>query len=274
MRWCALDIQSSPTERDAVAAWLVRRTGQAVQEREDGVLVGFAVTESAASVVTELRERFRDVAATRRALGDEDWTKTWRKGLAPRRIGRMVVSPSWITPEDHDGPLLVIDPETAFGTGEHGSTRSALLLLDRHLRPGDRVLDLGSGSGILAIAAAKLGALWSVGIDLDPEAEPVARDNSQRNGVHTSTTFLTGDARSLAALLGPADLIVSNILRSENERLLPVVREGITLDGTAIFAGMEDAEAREFGNVLRVNGFILVDETHDEGWWGVAARRG
>lgn len=274
MSWCALDIQSPPTARDAVAAWLVTRTGQAVEECEDGLLIGFADSQAAPALLNELHQAFLTVAGSARPLPDEDWSVAWRKGLGPRKIGRLVVSPSWATVETNGAPLLIIDPETAFGTGEHGSTRTALVLLDHSIRAGDRVLDLGSGSGILAIAAVKLGSARAVGVDLDPEAEPVARANAERNEVAANTAFVTGDAESLGALLGPAEIIVSNILRTENERLLPVVQGGLAPGGTAIFAGMEGDEADGFREALRRNGFVIVEEARDEAWWGVAARHG
>ena len=85
----------------------------------------------------------------------------------------------------------MLDPETAFGSGEHGSTRAALTLLERHLVPGHRVLDLGSGSGILAIAAVKLGAAMAIGIENDAEANEVARRNAERNGVSPPSSFST-----------------------------------------------------------------------------------
>ena len=131
-----------------------------------------------------------------------DWSVRWREGLGPRHFGRLTVVPSWIpqarTPSE---TTVVLDPETAFGSGEHGSTRAALRLLERQLRPGDRVLDLGSGSGILAVAAIKLGARRAIGIESDAEANAVARRNAARNGVAAQVEFLDGD-RAATAIVG------------------------------------------------------------------------
>ncbi|HEV8597775.1 MAG TPA: 50S ribosomal protein L11 methyltransferase [Gemmatimonadales bacterium] len=273
MSWCAVDVRSPADERDAVAMWLVGHTGQAVEEREDGVLVGVAESEAAASsLLLELQSAFGEqVAGSARKLPEVDWRERWHEGLGPRRIGRLVVTPSWVA-VGNGALTVVVDPETAFGTGEHGSTRTALLLLDRHLRFGDRVLDLGSGSGILAIAAAKLGAARATGIDSDPEAEPIAAANAERNGVAGSVRFLTADAATLVPLLAPAELILSNILRSQNEALLPVVHAALAPDGRAIFAGMEQAERGEFLSALLPAGFQVFDEAVDAPWWAVAAR--
>jgi ribosomal protein L11 methyltransferase len=282
MTGCALDVRGPEELRDAIAVWVVERTGHAVEERPDGTLVGFAPNESEAEgVLRELRAAFGgDVAGSSRPLADIAWEERWREGLGPRRIGRLTIQPSWAVPADCHLPSatsfapIVIDPEMAFGTGEHGSTRTALVLLDRHLRPGDRVLDLGSGSGILAIAAAQLGAARATGVELDAEAEPVALGNAARNGVADRVAFVTGDAAALAPLLGPAEVILSNILRSANAELLPAIAAALAPAGTVIFAGMEQDERELFLTALSRAGFIRFDEAADGAWWGVAARRG
>ena len=276
MTWWAIDVRPEPARRDRVDAWLVARTGQAVEERDDGTLVTFAEDERAADeLVAALAAAGQgQVETTRHPLEAVDWTTQWRDGLGQRRFGRLTVAPSWIElPAGTDGPTVVLDPESAFGSGEHGSTRAALTLLERHLRPGDRVLDLGSGSGILAIAAAKLGAGSAVGIDNDAEAGPVAWCNAERNGVVDAVDFLEGDAGDLAPLLGPADLLLSNILRTVNTMLLPAIVAALRPGGLAVFSGMEETEASAFRPVLAAGGITVRDEVVDAGWWAVAAAR-
>jgi ribosomal protein L11 methyltransferase len=275
MTWWAIDVRPDPARREWTGAWLVARTGQAVEERDDGILVTFAEDERAADALVEAlaAESGAPVEASRRALEPVDWSTRWRDGLGPRRFGRLTVAPSWLDHAAGAGPTVVLDPESAFGSGEHGSTRAALTLLERHLRAGDRVLDLGSGSGILAVAAVKLGAARAVGIENDPEANPVAWRNARRNGVDDRIEFLDGDAGDLAPLLGPADLLLSNILRTVNTALLPAVVAAMRPGGIAIFSGMERLEAGLFGPVLAAAGFSAIDEVEDADWWAVAAVR-
>jgi len=275
MSWCAVDVRSPGDSREAVASWLVERTGQAVEERDDGTLVGFSESQTSAErLVTELHEAFGGgVAGRTRPLPDIDWSARWKDGLGPRRIGRLTITPSWTADRVPDPATVIIDPESAFGTGEHGSTRAALILLERHLRPGDRVIDLGSGSGILAIAAVKLGASQATGIEIDDEADPIASANARRNGVEERVRFVTGDAAALAPLLGPVDLVISNILRSVNIGLLPAIHSSLRPGGVAIFAGMEATERELFLPALATAGFAAGDETVDETWWGVVGRR-
>jgi ribosomal protein L11 methyltransferase len=276
MSWWAIDVRTPAEQRDSMGAWLVARTGQAVEERDDGTLVAFAPDERSAEVLeAELGRKLDQAVETqRRPIDQTDWSVRWREGLGPRRIEQLTILPSWLPEASDPDPLtIVLDPETAFGSGEHGSTRVALTLLARVLRRGNRVLDLGSGSGILAIAAIKLGAARAIGIEVDPEANEVAIRNAVRNGVADRLEFLEGDAGALAPLLGPADLLLSNILRSVNTSLLPVIAQALQPRGLAIFSGMEHAEAEEFRGALSDAGFTLNQEALDAGWWGAAARR-
>jgi ribosomal protein L11 methyltransferase len=275
MTWWAIDVRTAPERRESVGAWLVARTGHAVEERDDGTLVTFAESEAGADELVAALRADADPAAqaTRRRLDQVDWSTRWREGLAARCIGRLTVTPSWVAAPSEDGPVVVVDPETAFGSGEHGSTRAALALLDRYVTPGDRVLDLGSGSGILSIAAVKLDAARASGIEVDPEANEVARRNAERNGVTDRVNFFEGDAADLAPLLGPAEIVLSNILRSINTALLPAIHSALAPDGLAIFAGMEEPEAELFRPALAGRGFRVLAEVSDAGWWAVAARR-
>jgi ribosomal protein L11 methyltransferase len=275
MTWWAIDVRTTPEERDRLGAWLVARTGQAVEERDDGTLVTFAPDEAAADrLIAELgRESGVTAEPSRRRVEPVDWSTRWREGLVARSFGRLTVTPSWAPAAGAPGPVVVLDPENAFGSGEHGSTRVALALLERYVRPGDLVLDLGSGSGILAIAAVKLGAARAIGIEQDAEANTVAVRNAERNGVADAVEFLNGDACVLAPLLGPSDLVLSNILRAVNTALLAEIAAALRPGGIVIFSGMELAEAPLFVPPLELAGFAVEDELTDTGWWGVAARR-
>lgn len=275
MTWWALEVSPGPADRDAVAAWLVSSTGQAVEDPDAGPLRGYAPDAvTAAAVRVSLRTRFGDAVETRvREVEPVDWSTRWRDGLGVRDIGRLVLCPSWLPPPAGADVVVRIDPEMAFGSGEHGSTRGALRLLEALMQPGGRVLDLGAGSGILAIAAVKLGARRALGIEWDAEAIPVAVRNAELNGVTAEVRFVEGDAAHLAALAGPADLILSNILRLPNEALLPAITAALAPSGVVILAGMEHPEASLFLPALERAGFTTVRETVDDGWWAVAATR-
>lgn len=276
MTWFAIEVRPAPAQRDAVAAWLVSRTGQAVEERADGTLVSFALDVAGADALESALSRVHgSVAVARRELPEVDWSTAWRAGLGVRQVGRFDIVPTWIEHVPAAGRLAItLDPEMAFGSGEHGSTRGALHLLQQHLSPGDRVLDLGSGSAILAIAAAMLGASRVAGVELDGEAIPAALQNVERNGVADRVRIVEGDAAAMTPLLAPAELVVSNILRLVNQALLPVIHDALVPGGRAILSGMETAEAELFRPALAARGFTLLEDVVDENWWSVAVRRG
>lgn len=274
MTWIALEVSVDDAERERVGAWLVERTGHAIEERLDGTLVAFAGgAESATEIDSELRQFPGAVSVVHKVVPEENWSTSWRSGLTVRHFGRLTVTPTWLADAPGEGPRIVLDPETAFGSGEHGSTRAALTLLERHLQPGMRVLDLGSGSGILAIAAVKLGAVSAAGVEVDEEAVPVAVRNAERNAVDARVQFLQGDAAVLAPLLGPAGIVLSNILRVVNVALMPEIRLAMAPGGLAIFSGMEESESSLFLPELLQAGFEPVDDVVDAGWWAVAARQ-
>lgn len=273
--WWQLDITCRPEHADAVAATVVNATGYGVEEPASGRIRAVASSDlDAEALARALSTQFADVATTVTPIAPIDWSVHWRDGIITRRFGRLVLTPSWLPVDPApDEVVLVLDPESAFGSGEHGSTRAALTLLERHMRGGDRVLDFGSGSGVLAIAAARLGASSAIGVEVDPEANPIAEANAARNNVAAQVTFLLGDAGQLGTLAGPAHLVCSNILRSVNTLLLPIIRDALRRDGLAIFSGMERAERELFLPVLESAGWTPVEEVIDADWWSVAARR-
>ncbi len=274
-RWWHLTVSCRPEDTDAVAAAIVTATGHGVEEPEPGVLsTALSTAQDAKALVGSLADRFAGLEGSVTELEPVDWTVRWRDGLGTRRFGRLVLTPSWLPVVGVEGEAVVtLDPETAFGSGEHGSTRAALTLLERHLLSGQRVLDFGSGSGILAIAAVQLGAESAVGIEVDDTAIPIAEANAERNGVADRVTFLLGDAGELHRLVGPVHLVCSNILRLVNQLLLPAIAEALRPGGAAVFSGMEETERELFLPVLAEGGWMVRDETTDGEWWAVLAGR-
>ncbi|MES1259523.1 MAG: 50S ribosomal protein L11 methyltransferase [Gemmatimonadota bacterium] len=273
--WWRVSITGDPADADAIAAVIVAVTGNGVEEPRAGTLCTTLESEAAANdLARQLTGRFGSLSTSIESTEPVDWSTRWRDGIITRTFGRLILTPSWLPVSPAAGQVVVtIDPESAFGSGEHGSTRGALALLEQHLLPGQAVLDLGSGSGILAIAAVKLGARRAIGIEVDEESMPIADDNARRNQVEHAVTFLLGDAGELAPLAGPADLICSNILRTVNTVLMPSILRALGPGGTMIFAGMEEGEAELFLPVLAQHGLEVVADVRDGGWWSVAARR-
>ena len=201
---------------------------------------------------------------------NRDWAEEWKKGLAPRRVGEhVIVAPSWTRPEPRAGDIVItIDPQMAFGTGEHASTRGALRLLEKTVRPGMNVLDVGTGSAVLAITAARLGACAVLGVEADADALVNAHENVERNDVRTVVTLEQRLATpDYLNTLGVYDLIIANILSSVIIPLLPAFRERLRAPGRLIVAGILQAESDAFLNAAEARGFRALKEDREEEWW-------
>lgn len=203
---------------------------------------------------------------------DEDWAREWKRGLAPRRIGeRIVVKPTWCEWDraPHD-VVIDIDPEMAFGTGEHPTTRSCVRLLEGTLTGGERVLDVGSGSGILSICAAHLRAREVVALESDPDANLNARENLERNHV-ADRVRLIEDLATPQTLrpLGDFDVVVANILSGVIRPLLPAFRRAVARaeDPAVIVSGILHSEREEVLAAAETAGLRLDLEDREEEWW-------
>lgn len=201
------------------------------------------------------------------ALADRDWGEAWRAHFRPLAVGRrLLIAPPWDVPAAPDRLVLIIEPGRAFGTGHHGSTAGCLGLLERVVdgAPMTDAIDLGTGSGILAIAAARLGVERILAIDDDPDAVTAATANAERNGVATLVDCRLGDAATLEA--GPAPLVLANILASAHLRLAGRYRRLLAPGGTLVLGGILDAEAEAVRGPLGAHGFVPVDELSIDGW--------
>jgi ribosomal protein L11 methyltransferase len=167
----------------------------------------------------------------------------------------------------------VIEPEMAFGTGEHQTTRGVVRLLPSVIRSGDRVADLGAGSAVLAIAAAKLGAAHVTAIELDHDAIANAEENVVRNGVAARVTVLEGDAELLLPLVAPVRVVLANIISSVLTGLLPVIATSLTPDGEAVLSGILVEEREAMLVVLEGTGWALLAEDVEGMWWSARIAR-
>jgi ribosomal protein L11 methyltransferase len=213
-------------------------------------------------------------------VGERDWSSEWRAKLGAVVVStRLVVRPPFVEHPRVPGQVqVVIEPGQAFGTGGHESTRLALALLDRWLAKLGRepvVLDVGTGSGVLAVAAAKLGARRAVGLDLDPLATEAAARAAADNGVAGRVEVVTGGIEALGP--GHFDLVVANLLRREVEPILARVLAHVVPGGAGIFTGLLEADREAIVAGLEAAGFVVVDEAarsdaNGDRWIGLAAR--
>jgi ribosomal protein L11 methyltransferase len=221
------------------------------------------------------------LAVNLHALQEEDWSQNWKKYYQPFPVGqRLYVVPEWLRQEPvPEGRLpLYLNPGLIFGTGSHGTTRLCMEGVERYLRPGDRVLDLGTGSGILAIAALRLGASQAKGCDIDPKAVDVAAENAAYNGIHEEFQVYIGDITKDAALqqqlAGRYQLVVANIVADVIIPLCAVAGDYLAPGGTFLTSGILEGRASEVETALSANGFTLLERQERDGWVSFAATKG
>ncbi|WP_405344891.1 50S ribosomal protein L11 methyltransferase [Ruminococcus sp.] len=217
-----------------------------------------------------LRERLNaaEIAHTidRSNVQEDDWLNNWRKFFKPMPVGeKLLINPSWFTDTDPKGRLVInIDPGLAFGTGKHETTRLCMEALERYVKGGERVLDVGCGSGILGIAAVLLGADSAFGIDIDETAVRTANENAQVNHVSDKMTAIAGDL--VNKVTEKYDIVVANIVADAIIALSASVTSFMTDDAVYIVSGIIDTRADDVKNAIKGH-FEIVEENIYHGWY-------
>ncbi len=305
--WCELTATPPPGLQETVAAFMreVAPTGLAIDEPVDllGPEEGFARREGEpvalrayvpgselGGVLTQrLWERlaaFPEVELTARPLREEDWSVSWREFFGPVVVGRIAIVPTWVAYEPTPRELLVrLDPGQAFGTGHHESTRLCLAALEDAVRPGDRVVDVGAGSGILSIAAVKLGAAHVDAFELDPIAAEAAQANCAANGVAAQvtlhgafpptpeTTEAMTETNTGAPVTPPADLAVANVSARADIALAGVLAASLTPAGRLIASGFLASDREAVIAAFATHRLQPANEREENDWTLLALRR-
>lgn len=206
-------------------------------------------------------------------LQDEDWENNWKQYYQPIPIGkRLVVVPQWLDPnQDPDRLPIRLDPGMIFGTGAHASTQMCMMALEETIHGGETVLDLGSGSGILSITALVLGAASAIGVDIDPKAEDIARENAAFNGIGADRfTAVTGDVIADQAMMerlaGQYDIVLANIVADVIIPLSSIVPQFLKPEGVFICSGILDRRLEDVLQALHAAGLWEVSVRTLEDW--------
>ena len=263
-----LSLAVASDARDLLVADLSDLGFEAFQETDDGLEAyvpssAWPTLEDAVSALLASR----DLEAKTETIADRDWNAEWEAALRPIEAGPFVIAPSWteIPPELAGRDVLRIDPKMAFGTGYHETTRLVLSLLPA-ARPRGRVLDVGTGTGVLALAALRLGAESAVGVDVDEWSVANGTENAALNGLEGALEIRRGSLEVVPER--GFDVVVANIIRSILEPLLPGVVERAAPGGAVVLSGLLGTERDRVLEVAAPLGLALEAEATENEWWG------
>ena len=303
MKWAQVTITTSQEASDAVTNYLFERDATGIEIRDtlssnslSVTLISYFPTDD---LIGEQVQDLRDFLAsltdagidthpaqvTLRSIEEDNWSEQWRSAFPPQKIGkRLVIAPTWdaIVPEPSE-ILIRLDPGMAFGTGQHATTQLALELLEAAIKDSDVVADIGTGSGILGIAAAKLGAKRVDAVDLDATTIPIAQSNIQLNEVGSVIRLYQGDGLNVLEKQ-KYPLIVANIVTKVILPMIPRCPEFLEPSGRLILSGILVQEASQVEAQLSENGFRVLEvrqlkESQEvaqtgENWVGILAQMG
>jgi ribosomal protein L11 methyltransferase len=206
---------------------------------------------------------------------EEDWANAWKEHFKPLRAGHhVVIAPPWqeYEPATEDEIVVLLDPGMAFGTGTHPSSRLCLMALEEQIKPGDSVLDVGTGSGILAISAVKLGAGSVDAVDIEPVAVRSTIENAERNGVAECVRVAEGSVAPDGPFVGPYDIVLANIISRVLIELVKGISSSVKPGGTLILSGVIDSREPFVREAYEPRGFVLIGRAQIEDWVGLTYR--
>ena len=265
--WLAVRVEPSADSQTVIDAMFAAGS-LGVQEDGPVVVTHFPPGTDLAEIERAIRSADPLATITSSLAPRSNWNE-WRASVGTHRLGKITISPPWLASASDSEIEVVIEPAMAFGTGEHATTRGVVRLMQQLSEIPAIVADLGAGSAVLSICAAKLGATRVVAIELDHDAIGNAEENIAANGVSGAVDIIEGDAGVLLPLIAPVGLVLANIISSVLIGLLPVIRDSLTSPGNAILSGILADERSMMLEVLNLAGWQIVSEDTEEGWWSV-----
>ena len=317
MAWLELKIDTTPSSIDAVAAALTAGgfadlvledqqefesfldenraywdyIDETLQDKLQGLsCIKLYLEDSDASGLNRLealleglrqKDEFGPLTLHQSLLEETNWEESWKDNYPPQEIGqKLVVLPYWLSDSDTQGRLpVILDPGLTFGTGAHPSTQMVMEAMEQLVKPGCSCLDLGSGSGILSIAALRLGAKSAIGVDIDPKAEDIARENAAYNGFGSPAfTALTGNVTADRRLMDRLrreqyDLVLVNIVADVIIGLSPVLPQLLSGHSTLICSGILDTRLEDVTAALKSQGLTITSIRAKEDWRCITAKK-
>ena len=252
------DEGESPPVPDFVTVKTYLPVDNTTERRRNQIDIGVRLVAHLATI-SPLKEKY---------VEEEDWQNAWKEHFHPLRIGRhLVICPTWRTVETSESDILIhLDPGMAFGTGHHPTTRTCMEILERDTKPGDRILDVGCGSGILSVVAVKVGATSALGLEIDPVAARAGEENVRINGIEDKVQIVQGTLPSLLAEARSFDIVAANISAKVVTDLAQHLIDSVAIGGKLIAGGIIEPHVEDVTKALNAVG-ASIDETFIDGDW-------
>lgn len=265
MSWQSLRIEAGERREEVLAA-LFAAGAQGVHEDGTALVTHFPSARELEEALASLREVAPGASCETGTTDPTDWSVHWRDKLHAHTVGALTVAPTWLADGLDPARSVIVEPGMAFGTGDHATTRGVLRLMQDVVRPGFVVADLGAGSAILSIAAARLGASRVFAIEYDGDAISNAEENVRRNDVEGVVHVFEGDAHVLLPLVAPLDVVIANIISSVLVELLPSMRAALRADGHAVLSGILVEERASMVDAFGAEGWRILAEDVEDVW--------
>ena len=266
MNWLAVRVTPGAARLQALAA-LFEAGSEGVHEAGEELVTHFPGEADGERVRRAVLAADPDAHVTLTIIPAVDWAQEWKKGVRAHELGRLSIVPPWLAEGRDPATTIIIEPQMAFGTGEHETTRGVVRLLANVIRLGDRVADVGCGSAVLSIAAIKLGAAHVVGIEIDHDSIENAHENIERNGVADRVMIFEGDANVFLPIVAPVRVVLANIISTVLLEMLPMIESSLTPDGEAILSGMLLDEREMMRGEFEDAGWDVIAEDVEGLWW-------
>lgn len=252
------DEGESPPVPDFVTVKTYLPVDNTTERRRNQIDIGVRLVAHLATI-SPLKEKY---------VEEEDWQNAWKEHFDPLRIGRhLVICPTWRTVETSESDILIhLDPGMAFGTGHHPTTRTCMEILERDTKPGDRILDVGCGSGILSVVAVKVGAASALGLEIDPVAARAGEENVRINGIGDKVQIVQGTLPSPLAVARSFDIVAANISAKVVTNLAQHLIDSVAIRGKLIAGGIIEPHVEDVTRALNAVG-ASIDETFIDGDW-------
>ena len=252
------DEGESPPVPDFVTVKTYLPVDNTTERRRNQIDIGVRLVAHLATI-SPLKEKY---------VEEEDWQNAWKEHFHPLRIGRhLVICPTWRTVETSESDILIhLDPGMAFGTGHHPTTRTCMEILERDTKPGDRILDVGCGSGILSVVAVKVGATSALGLEIDPVAARAGEENVRINGIEDKVQIVQGTLPSPLAEARSFDIVAANISAKIVTDLAQHLIDSVAIGGKLIAGGIIEPHVEDVTKALNAVG-ASIDETFIDGDW-------